>query len=260
MFKPFKPKRTCRVGEKVFLTNDFRKEVEKHRKGRLKLQKSVKRYTDKGEETWHMCHGLELRFAEVYVLDLKRRPLNFLISLKKEQPQIMIVGPMWGYDILELKKELHRVGISPEVDILGLTKTIVPRVQKEVRTDFSQNVALETIGSNPNKYAKLINAMKGKYDLVMAPASAGLHTLYPTHNCFFMALMLSQGGEAYVQTYTILNSRKGFIKVQDRILKLFPKFVESYNKQNGTNLRFNIEPIEPDTMNGGLYLRIKRIQ
>jgi hypothetical protein len=256
------PKVTRRIGSKVFLTSKFREELAKHRKGTLEPSLSVRKRLCEGKERWYSYLGDSYRYGDVWINELGSKPKNFLLSLKKSNPQIMVVGPHYGYDILEMKKDLKKSGINPEVDVFGLMETIRPSVRPEVRRDFSQGVALETVGSDPHKYPKLVRSMKGKYDLVMAAGSAGLHTNHPTHNCFFMALMLAPGGEAYIQIRPLREPKKHYDledkKTFPHLNALFPKFVDSYNRQNGTDLEFVLTPIKFGEHN--IYVKIERIK
>ena len=73
----------------------------------------------------------------------------------------------------------------------------------------------------------------GGYDLIVAPLNVGLHTFYPSHNCYRSALMLEKGDEAYIQ----LDYISGWIKPtywqykKEKIIELFQKLVANHNKK-----------------------------
>ncbi len=133
-----------------------------------------------------------------YTFRIKEFYLKTLKRIKKREPQIMVVGAGLGLDLVLLKKDVENAGMTPQIDVFSLTKSLFPGVEEIVRTDYSQNVSLEEVGANPKKYVNLIKALQGKYDLVVAFLSAGAHANFPAQNCFFMAMMLAVLGEAHI--------------------------------------------------------------
>ena len=181
------------------------------------------------------------KFIRFWMCD--ESPLDFFDKLKKPNPQIMIIGPGLGEDLIDLHGHLIAKGFDPKIDVFGLTKTVTLSAQKVVRKDYSQNVALETIGANPEKYAELVNALKGKYDLVTAYSSAGYHTQFPAQNCFFMAMMLAGGGEAHIDIASgkRLFSSAALINNAKYLKEVFPRIVKAYNRKSETNYQFELK-------------------
>lgn len=212
------------------------------------------------EDKSYGYNGEARRYNEIYSQDLKGQPIVFLINLKKKSPKIMVIGPGVGLDLIVLTRELSYFGIEPQLDVFGLTKTISTDAQKVVRTDYSQSVALETIGSDPEKYSELINAVQGVYDLVIGSNSVGFHTNYPAHNCFYSAMMLNVGGEAYIDVYLgIKLLKKTMPNVLKHVYLTFQRLVAAYNKVNRTNYKFELKIITPGSLIS-VYFKIKRIQ
>lgn len=181
--------------------------------------------------------------------------LRFLKRNRKKKPQIMVIGPGKGEDILEFQREMTKKGIHPEIDVFGLTNSLYPEVYKVIRRDYSRRIALETVGANPEKYPYLIDALKGKYDLVTSFMSAGIYTNFPVHNCFFMAMMLAVRGEAhidYINPYwNKLDKLKSKLNLES-FPRIFSKLVATYNRLHNTNYKFELEHL-------GNAVRIKRI-
>ena len=200
-----------------------------------------------------MQYGSEHRFKEVFFDELKKAPIKFLLGLRKNNPRIMMLGPGMGYDLLELYSFLNKRQIKPEIDVFGLTKSISEDTKSVVNNDFSMGVPLELMDPKKPEHKTFIDQVTNKYDLVVASVSVGMHTYYPSHNCYRSALMLNQGGEAYVQLNYTFKSQilTGNSKAKKEIIGLFQKLFANHNKQNGTNLKYSMEFVDP-----GLFARI----
>jgi len=203
------------------------------------------------------------RFHTIYKRYLKYKPLNFLYDLKKVKPKIMILGAGKGDDLVLLSKELQQSKIYPEIDVFSLTKSLSREAKEVVNEDYSHDVSLESLGANPEIFSDLISKIKGKYDLVMASLSVGVHTDFPVHNCFYSAMMLAPNGEAYIQIrlYQLSMLREIYSSIYPKLVKVFPKLVDAYNKKYNTNLRFVLESLEKDSLSTALagWVRIKRV-
>lgn len=187
----------------------------------------------------------ENRYKRVYRTILNKDPINHLIKRKNKNPNIMILGPGAGQDIVLLRRELISNDIKPQIDVLGIQKTIDPKLleTKIVHQDLSSGKALEEISQDPKENKKIISKLKERYDLVVAPSSAGLHTLYPAFNVFNIACMLKKGGVAYIEVPTkerITNKEKGnfgvpekhrasMISQLERLPAVVQRFLEAYN-------------------------------
>lgn len=182
------------------------------------LKESVKaRVKNVIEDSWPH-NGKTERYKQIFFDILKREPINHLIKNKNPKPNIMILGPGEGHYISELKIELAPYKINPKIDVLGLQKTIDQALlkNKTIRRDFSRGKALEEISENPKANKKLISIISEKYDLVMAPASVGLHTLYPAFNVFNVSCMLRKGGVAYIEIPTAEVIKRTQFKVPEK--------------------------------------------
>lgn len=144
-------------------------------------------------------NGQESRYEQIYNVELMRDPILHLESLQKEHPQIMILGPGLGEDIIALKRELTELGMSPDVDVFGLSKSLDQSARRRVRTDYSLRLALEEVDPKNEKHRKLIDNLQEKYDLVVAPKSVGYHTNYPAYAVFATARLLAKGGAGYIE-------------------------------------------------------------
>jgi len=156
---------------------------------------------------------------------------NSIIRSRNKKPKIMSIGPGLGLDLAELNIDLNSVGIESSIDVLSLQKLVNINILKLLNgKDYSQNVALEEIFSNPGKYKSVIRELLGKYDFLIAALSAGIYTNYSTHNCFFMFLMLAPQGEAYIDVNHFDEDK-------------FRQMVKNHNKRYGTDLNFKIENV-----------------
>lgn len=206
------------------------------------LKRSVSLRVDGQKRDSWPFRGQKTRYRQIFSTILRKDPINHLIKSKNKKPNIMILGPGEGNYISYLNSELRSYNINPRIDVLGLQKTINPELLKRkiVRRDFSRGIALEEISANPKANRKLISRIKGKYDLVMAPASVGLHTLYPALNVFNVSCMLKKGGVAYIEVpskervayydkFAIPEKHKRrMISQLDRLPKAVEKFLEIY--------------------------------
>lgn len=220
----------------------------------------------KQEEWQHLGKAQEYKKNSVFWEDL----VYFLKLTRKRKSQIMVIGPGKGEDIIKFNEEVAKLNMHPEIDVFGLTKSLSSNAEKIIRTDFSQYLALETLGANPEKYPELVNALKGKYDALISILGAGYHTNFPAQNCFFMALMLNVDGRAVIQidnrilvrtkppsrysNIEMLGGAKYFRPLVNKVLNVFPKLVAIYNKLHKTNYRFEIEELY-----GVGCIRIKQI-
>lgn len=221
------------------------------KKRELKISVKDKKSSVK-KDSWPYNGGKE-RYKQIFFDILKRQPINHLIKNKNSKPSIMILGPGEGGYIHELQAELAPYKIKPRIDVLGLQKTIDPALLKEktVRRDFSKGQALEEISENPKVNKKLISIISEKYDLVMAPASVGLHTLYPAFNVFNVSCMLRKGGVAYIEVPTTEVIKRPQFKVPEKhkarmiaqlekLPEVVTRFLENYKgKEYSQEFRFS---------------------
>lgn len=159
MHKP--TKRTYIKDGKVFLTPEYRERVRNNRKtiSNLSAIDEILNPTQLFEGRDHSLDlaqswgylGTKSRFEAIYISGLNSKPLDFLVGLDKTKPNIMVLGPGVGMSILELHKYLAKFGIAPNTDVFGLTKTIVDKVKKVIKKDYSDNVSFEDLWTNPNK-------------------------------------------------------------------------------------------------------------
>ena len=208
------------------------------------------------------------RFKQVYFNELKGLPLKFLIALKKRNPKVMVLGPGIGLDLIELKRYLERFEIDPEIDTFAITKALDVDAKKlTVTNEFAFNTPLELIDPKNPEHNAFVNHVTNRYDLVIAPLSVGFHTHYPAQNSFKSALMLTKGGEAFVQLEYVFGGETLIESAKKRkaLKTLFGKLVNNHNKRNGTNLQFELEFVRPNiamrmlSSTYQIYLRIKRV-
>lgn len=182
-------------------------------------------------------------YKRIYSTILKKDPITHLIKKGNKKPDVLVLGPGAGHDILLLKSELLRNQINPRIDVLGIQKTIDPLIlEKVVDKDLSSGKALEEIAQEPGKNKKIISKLKERYDMVVAASSAGLHTLYPAFNVFNISAMLKKGGVAYIEVPTkerINDKEKGHFGVPEthrtrminqleRLPEIVTRLLESY--------------------------------
>lgn len=218
------------------------------------LKRSVRLRVDGQKRDHWPFHGQKTRYRQIFTTILRKDPINHLIKTKNKKPKVMVLGPGEGNYISNFSSELRSHNINPRIDVLGLQKTINPELLKRkiVRRDLSRGVALEDISGNPKANRRLISRIKGKYDLVMAPASVGLHTLYPALNVFNVSCMLKKGGVAYIEVPTKERveyydkfaipekHKRRMISQLDRLPKAVEKFLESYGgKKFSQEFRFS---------------------
>jgi len=181
-------------------------------------------------------------YKRIYSTILKKDPITHLIKKGNKKPDVLVLGPGAGHDILLLKSELLRNQINPRIDVLGIQKTIDPLLEKIINKDLSSGKALEEIAQEPGKNKKIISKLKERYDMVVAASSAGLHTLYPAFNVFNISAMLKKGGVAYIEVPTkerINDKEKGHFGVPEthrtrminqleRLPEIVTRLLESY--------------------------------
>jgi len=217
------------------------------RRNSKKYQERIKRKPEsmKMADSWNY-KGTKERFKEVYITELNNQPIKHLASLDIKNPNVMILGAGLGEDIPELKKELIKININPNIDVFSLTKTLPKDLIKtmQVRNDFSNKIGFEEINPKNPKLKKLIKDTKGQYDLVMAPMSVGVHTNYPATVLFNSAMLLKKNGKAYVQIavkFTDLdNTRRMGKEIKIKYQLLFYRFIEAINKSENKNYRFKL--------------------
>lgn len=197
-------------------------------------------------------------YKRIYSTILRKDPINHLIKKRNKKPNVLVLGPGVGHDIVLLKLELQKNQINPKIDVLGIQKTIDPLLleRKIVDKDLSSGKALEEISQDP-KNKKIISKLKERYDLVIAASSAGLHTLYPAFNVFNVSAMLRKGGVAYIEVPTkerINDSLKGnfgipeihrtrMINQLERLPEIVTRFLESYGGKKYAQ-EFNFSTID----------------
>lgn len=184
----------------------------------------------KNKKEYWPAFGKEHRFEIVYYKKFKKLPIEFLKKSKNKKPKVMILGAGLGEDIKLLKAELQKNNVNPSVDVFSLTKSISKTAKKEIKKDYSINKALETI--NFKEHSKLINNIKEKYDLVVAPLSVGVYTDHVAYNLFITSKLLNKNGKAYVE---VLKDKK--------LIEKFNRFNELFNKQFKETAEFNINQI-----------------
>lgn len=181
-------------------------------------------------------------YKRIYSTILKKDPITHLIKKGNRKPDLLVLGPGAGHDIVLLKLELQKNKINPRIDVLGIQKTIDLLLEKVVDKDLSSGKALEEISQEPGKNKKIISKLKERYDMVVAASSAGLHTLYPAFNVFNISAMLKKGGVAYIEVPTkerINDKEKGhfgipekhrtrIINQLERLPEIVSRFLESY--------------------------------
>lgn len=221
-------------------------------KAKRELKESLKKRKTTKKESWPNAGQVRVvksgkktvviknRFNDVYVKILKRDPINHLVNLRNKKPKLLVLGPGNGQDIFLLHNELQKQNIKPQIDVLGIQKTVEPVLLEKgiVQKDYSMGLALEEIASNSKN--KLTKRLKGRYDMVVAASSVGLHTLHPAFNVFSVSAMLNKGGVAYIEVpskKTIISKgnfgipQKHLKRVNaqlDNMQKYVGKFLESY--------------------------------
>jgi len=215
----------------------------------------IELYELKGSEGWGH-NGEPSRFHPIYNIFLNREPTNFLISLKKKNPKIMILGAGKGEDIPLFKKELQQNKINPIFDVFSLTNSLSPKIKRNiVRNDFSNKLGFEQINPQTEEHKILINKIKGKYDLVVASLSVGVYTKYPSTTLLNAGMLLSKGGRAYIEvSLAFLEARldKKSInyswKLNNKYNLLFNKFVDTINKKENTDYKFRLSMVNGVTV------------
>lgn len=197
----------------------------------------------KGFENWGSeFNGNRNRYEEIYRYKLKEEVSNFILNDLKKHPEVMILGPGIGYDTAILKKELESIGIKPTIDVLNIFKSTLDKklVEKKIiREDLSREKVFEHINSIAD--SEIINKVKGKYDVIVAPASVGYYSTSPPYTLFQTALMLSKKGRAFVEVALINNLKKNAI---EKILKIAPRMIEVFNKTHNLDLKYEFSQVK----------------
>jgi len=214
------------------------------RKPTLLTAKNMRR-----ERHWQTV-GTENRFEQIYLRSTASRPIEFLRTLGKKQPKVMILGPGVGEDTVKLYRSLTAEHLDPKIDTFGLTNSLSRAARRIIVRDYSINMPLEMITPRVPEHQRLISALIGKYDLIVGALSVGIHTRYPAYNVFASSLMLSPGGKAFIEVRDYRDKKK--------IIEVVKKMVGAYNRANGTNFQFDLENINFTGYNR--YLEITRIQ
>jgi hypothetical protein len=242
--KLFKPKVKAKVfGKKRELKKSVKDRTEGKRKDVWPNQGEVK-----GVVVGNKAVVLENRYKKIYTKILKKDHVLHFLKTGKKNPNLLILGAGFGQDIILLKRELLDYNIKPKIDVLGIQKTIDPKLleTKIVNKDLSSGKAIEEISQEPQKNKKLISKLKERYDMVVAPSSAGLHTLYPAFNVFNISCMLKKGGIAYIEVPTkeLINDkekghfdvpekyRKPMIAQLEKLPEIVQRFLKSYGGEN----------------------------
>jgi hypothetical protein len=236
-------------------------------KSRAALEK-VKSITSKQIPDLWVNSGLEGRFKQVYVKQLKNKPLNFLKNnFKNSKPNIMILGAGFGGDIIKLNEYLTQNKIKSKIDVFSLHK-MIDLSKNIIREDYSQHIALEELFfKNKQTFGKIIN----KYNLVVAPLSVGVHTKYPVYNALCSAVMLKKKGVLYYEVPIVnkqiikkLNKHNKDVNVKTIFSKLnnfeviFDRMVTSFNKIYSVDIKFKLNLLESSANNHYVYYEIKR--
>ncbi len=172
---------------------------------RPKHKKDIVKRVSEGKKTdsWAK-NGTKDRYRIVFEYKLENHPLEFLERLKNKKPKVLFIGPGKGEYIKIFKEKLNEKGISPEISVIGIKKSINPDLleEKVINRDYSIDKTMEDIFDNPNKYETLIKILRDNADLVIASKSSGFHTYYPAYNVFISALLLKPGGRTYIEIPT----------------------------------------------------------
>lgn len=235
--------------------------AKKHSSG-LQLTEDVQNIIAKKNRDYWGFNGENGRLQK-HLKALFNRPIDFLKKLGKQKPTILILGAGKGNDLPLFYNTLRKSNLFPQIDVFGLTQILSYNARFVVQQDLSQNLALETLGSRPEQNIKLATDTYRKYDLIMVPTSAGFHTKYAAHNCFFTALMLAPDGEAYLQVSRLrhLFLRNKFLEYpyDKYISAVFARMLKIFNERYKTDLNFELEFMPFGSEQESLYLRIKRI-
>ncbi len=203
--------------------------------------KGFEKILETKKESWP-SFGQENKYFQVYFVKFKEKPIEFLKT--KKNPKIMVLGAGEGKDLKLLKNEFR----DAKIDVFSLTKSLNKDIKRNViNRDHTIFVALESLDSRFKKHRQLIEKLKNKYDLVIAPLSVGIYTNYPVFNIFRSSMMLRKKGQCFIEIYT-----------RENVEKIFNKFVEVYNRQQKTKYSFEIKKINQNADNTRSYYQIIR--
>ncbi|MDD3178637.1 MAG: hypothetical protein PHR26_03910 [Candidatus ainarchaeum sp.] len=189
---------------------------------------------------------------------------------KEKVNNIMFLGPGKGEDLHNWKKTFKNNKYKTSFDVLGLENTITESVKKDiVNRDFSIGRPVEHIDpTRDSRDKRLFDHLNNKYSLVVSQFGVSYHTKHPSYNLFASSLLLKKEGVLYSSiNSSYIHLKAGIIKYNrvnskihskelDKLEKHFHKFVEIYNKQKKTNLKFEFDIRDIDNL---FYVRIKRI-
>ena len=229
----------------------------------------------KGFESW-AYKGDRDRYKVVFELQLKKKPLKYLLDNNIKSPKIMMLGPSTGKYILEFKKRLLENKIKPIIDCFSLKNELNKDVEKEVRLNLFGKGAFEKLNTKANNpdLKEIQRNLIDKYNLIIAPMSVGVHTKYPINALFTSALMLRKGGKAYVEIPAIDRDHLEYMKSQKqsrskydkqlfysklqatKVEKIFDRFVNSYNPK----LKFKLEAVDTFYHEKYVFIEVTRIQ
>jgi hypothetical protein len=214
--------------------------------GRLRSEKiGLSIFLINKKEKWP-AFGQDYRYKYIFYNKFKQKPLLHLKKINLKEPKVIILGAGQGNDLKLFKEDLSKFKINPIIDVFSLTKSLSPEIKKKiVNKDFSRNKAFESIEAIKDR--KLINQIKGKYDLVVAPLSVGVYTDHIPYNLLLTSLLLNKNGKAYIEVNNY----------SPKIKERYYKFIEMYNKQKKEKKTFNIRII--NKKNSSVYLEIKRL-
>jgi hypothetical protein len=221
--------------------------------------------------------GAKDRYKVVFELQLKKKPIKYLLSNNIKNPEIMMLGPSSGEYILEFKKQLVKNKINPVIDCFSLKNELKTNIEQEVRLNIFGEGAFEKLNTKTNNTVlkKIQKSLINKYDLIIGAMSVGVHTKYPINALFTSALMLKKGGKAYIeipvkdenylksmksmQRHLLTRSQKELLysKLQStKVEEFFNRFVNSYNPK----LKFKLKEIQSLYHEHYTFIEITRIQ
>lgn len=237
---------------------------------RRKLTTGVARIKEIGkkQDSWTMNGGHSRFYESKYLVKSIFNEKN--LFSKDKINNIMFLGPGKGEDLNHWKKAFKDNKYKTSFDVLGLENTITSQVRKEiVNRDYSIGKPVEHI--NPNIDARdkrLFDRLNNKYSLVVSQFGVSYHTKHPSYNLFASSLLLKKEGVLYSSVDSTYihektgrvrrdrNSSKVHSRELDKLERNFQSFVKVYNKQKGTNLKFEFSVEDIDNL---FYVRIKRI-
>jgi hypothetical protein len=202
------------------------------------ISSAIEKIKKDGFESWSGNGGHFQRYKKIYIKKLRNRPFNFILeTLKKKNPNIMIIGAGKGQDLFFLKKEFSNFGVSTNIDVLSLSKSLDKDLleNKIIRKDFSplaKNAkALEKYNFLEDK--KTLKQITGKYHLLINEKGSGAFTDYPHFALFQSGLFLAKKGRAFVEI-EIKRDLETTLKITNRLFT-------AHNKKHNLDLKFKLE-------------------